>query len=187
MLSMSVLTQSIIAVLLLASLLSWGLIFHFSRLFSQIARQDASIWPYLYAGEPLERILARYGELPKQGLLALCQSIYAHQDWQRGGWQLPWLQWERALGWLATIAGIAPYVGLLGTVFGIIHAFSALGQSTHLNLATVAPGIAEALFTTAVGLLVAIPAYVAHQRLIQRLDYFQSSYALLIEGESIER
>jgi len=69
---------------------------------------------------------------------------------------------ERSLGILATIASVSPFVGLLGTVWGIIVAFKGIGATGNANLATVAPGIAESLIATAVGLIAAIPALMAY-------------------------
>ncbi len=69
---------------------------------------------------------------------------------------------ERSLGVLATIASVSPFVGLFGTVWGIIEAFRGIGATGNANLATVAPGIAEALIATAIGLIAAIPALMAY-------------------------
>ncbi|MCS6986205.1 MAG: protein TolQ [Sphingomonadaceae bacterium] len=69
------------------------------------------------------------------------------------------------LNWLATIGAVAPFVGLFGTVWGIMRAFVAIGQTQDTSLAVVAPGIAEALFATAIGLFAAIPAVVGYNRL----------------------
>ena len=72
---------------------------------------------------------------------------------------------ETGLSFLATVGSVAPFVGLLGTVWGIMNSFSAIAGSQDTSLAVVAPGIAEALFATALGLLAAIPAVVAYNRL----------------------
>ena len=69
---------------------------------------------------------------------------------------------ERSMNWLATTATVAPFIGLLGTVFGIIRAFAGLGQAGSASLRAVAPGIADALIATAFGLVAAIPAAVAY-------------------------
>lgn len=69
---------------------------------------------------------------------------------------------ERSMNWLATIATVSPFIGLLGTVFGIIRAFGGLGQAGSASLRAVAPGISEALIATAFGLVTAIPAAVAY-------------------------
>ena len=79
---------------------------------------------------------------------------------------------ERGLAVLATIGSSAPFVGLFGTVWGIMNAFRGIAQSRDTNLAVVAPGIAEALFATALGLLAAIPAVIFYNSLAGSLDRF---------------
>ena len=85
---------------------------------------------------------------------------------------------ERNLGVLATIGSAAPFVGLLGTVWGIMTAFQAIAATKDTNLAVVAPGIAEALFATALGLVAAIPAVVGYNRYSAALN----SYAVRLQG-----
>ncbi|MDQ0391582.1 MotA/TolQ/ExbB proton channel family protein [Labrys monachus] len=74
---------------------------------------------------------------------------------------------DAGLSFLATVAAVAPFVGLFGTVWGVMNSFSAIAGANDTSLATVAPGIAEALFTTALGLVAAVPAVVAYNRLSQ--------------------
>ena len=95
---------------------------------------------------------------------------------------------EKGMAWLATTGSVAPFVGLFGTVWGIIDAFSGLGTSGSASLRAVAPGIAEALVTTAAGLFAAIPALIAYnyflqdiRDLAQRLDTFALEFAAQIE------
>jgi biopolymer transport protein TolQ len=80
--------------------------------------------------------------------------------------------YEQGLSTLASIASIAPYVGLLGTVWGIIHAFSGLAQMEQATLAAVAPGISEALVATAIGLFVAIPASWCYNQFTRSMERF---------------
>ena len=77
---------------------------------------------------------------------------------------------EANLSFLATVGSVSPYVGLFGTVWGIMHAFVGLANLTQVSLATVAPGIAEALVATAIGLFAAIPAVVAYNRFARDID-----------------
>ena len=77
---------------------------------------------------------------------------------------------ERHLNFLASVGSVSPYVGLFGTVWGIMHAFVGLSNLQQVTLATVAPGIAEALVATAIGLFAAIPAVVAYNRFARDLD-----------------
>ena len=78
---------------------------------------------------------------------------------------------EKGMSWLATTAGVAPFIGLFGTVWGIIDAFSGLGTSGSASLRAVAPGIAEALVTTAAGLFAAIPALIAYNYFLQDIPF----------------
>ena len=80
------------------------------------------------------------------------------------------------LSMLATIGSISPYIGLFGTVWGIMRSFTALGSVQHASLAMVAPGIAEALIATAMGLFAAIPAVIAYNRYAERVDRLSISY-----------
>ncbi|MEM1193730.1 MAG: MotA/TolQ/ExbB proton channel family protein, partial [Pseudomonadota bacterium] len=89
---------------------------------------------------------------------------------------------ERHLGTLATIGSASPFIGLLGTVWGIMTAFQAIAVTKDTNLAVVAPGIAEALFATALGLLAAIPAVVGYNRFSSALN----SFAVQLQGFSDE-
>lgn len=76
---------------------------------------------------------------------------------------------ESGLSFLATIGSTAPFIGLFGTVWGIIHSFTAIAQARDTSLAVVAPGIAEALFATAIGLFAAIPAVIAYNQILREL------------------
>ncbi len=80
------------------------------------------------------------------------------------------------LSLLATIGSISPYIGLFGTVWGIMRSFIALGAVEHASLAMVAPGIAEALIATAMGLFAAIPAVIAYNRYAEKVDRLSSAY-----------
>jgi biopolymer transport protein TolQ len=82
---------------------------------------------------------------------------------------------ERRMPWLATIASTSPFVGLFGTVMGIVDAFLGLGKAGSGTISAVAPGIAEALITTAAGLFVAVPAVVAYNQLSARIRVFASA------------
>ena len=81
---------------------------------------------------------------------------------------------EKGLGLLAIVATASPFVGLFGTVWGIMHAFQAIAIQKNTNLAVVAPAIAEALFATAIGLFAAIPAVIAYNRLTHGLDRLEA-------------
>ncbi len=95
---------------------------------------------------------------------------------------------EKSMSWLATTASVTPFIGLLGTVVGIINAFTGLGLEKTASIQAVAPGIAEALVTTAAGLFAAIPAVIAFNQFVHRIkiigsqmDDFSSEFINLVE------
>ena len=88
---------------------------------------------------------------------------------------------EQSLATLATVGSISPYVGLFGTVWGILSAFTALGNVQQATLASVAPGIAEALIATAIGLFAAIPAVVAYNRYADQVSRLELRYDAFME------
>jgi biopolymer transport protein TolQ len=88
---------------------------------------------------------------------------------------------ESRLSFLATVGSVSPYVGLFGTVWGIMHAFVGLSNLQQVTLATVAPGIAEALVATAIGLFAAIPAVVAYNRFARDIDRIAIQFESFIE------
>jgi len=88
---------------------------------------------------------------------------------------------EANLSFLATVGSVSPYVGLFGTVWGIMHAFVGLANLTQVSLATVAPGIAEALVATAIGLFAAIPAVIAYNRFARDIDRIAMQMETFIE------
>ncbi len=99
-------------------------------------------------------------------------------------------QLERHLPFLASVGSTAPFVGLFGTVWGIMHSFQGIASSQSTNLAVVAPGIAEALFATAIGLVAAIPAVLAYNKISTelgrygtRLDSFVNEFAAIISRQ----
>jgi biopolymer transport protein TolQ len=88
---------------------------------------------------------------------------------------------ESNLSFLASVGSVSPYIGLFGTVWGIMHAFVGLSNMTQVTLATVAPGIAEALVATAIGLFAAIPAVVAYNRFARDIDRIAIQLETFIE------
>jgi biopolymer transport protein TolQ len=101
---------------------------------------------------------------------------------------------ERWMIFLASVGATAPFIGLFGTVWGIMHSFSAIAAMHNTNLAVVAPGIAEALFATAIGLVAAIPAVLAYNKISTdlaryagRLEAFGAEFAAILSRQSEER
>ena len=88
---------------------------------------------------------------------------------------------EQHLPFLASVGSTSPYIGLLGTVWGIMHSFRGLANATQATLATVAPGISEALIATAMGLFAAIPAVLAYNRLAARSDALLNRYETFLD------
>ena len=98
---------------------------------------------------------------------------------------------EHSLSALATVGSTSPYVGLFGTVWGIMHAFIGLGSVQQASLQTVAPGIAEALIATAIGLFAAIPAVIAYnrysnkvERLVTRYEIFMDEFSSILQRQA---
>lgn len=92
---------------------------------------------------------------------------------------------DESLPFLATVGSSSPYIGLFGTVWGIMNSFRALGEIKQATLAHVAPGIAEALIATAIGLFAAIPAVIAYNRFNTRLDRLSGRYELFVDEFSV--
>jgi len=101
---------------------------------------------------------------------------------------------ERFMAYLATVGSTAPFVGLFGTVWGIMNSFQSIAASKNTSLAVVAPGIAESLFATALGLVAAIPAVIAYNkfatdfgRYAGRLEAFASEFSAILSRQLDER
>ena len=88
---------------------------------------------------------------------------------------------ERHLAFLASVGSTSPYIGLFGTVWGIMHSFRGLANATQATLATVAPGISEALIATAMGLFAAIPAVLAYNRFAAKVEVFSNRYDTYVD------
>ena len=199
----------VLALLLLFSLISWALIFQKSGLFGRVRRESdqflkifratkgvANPQGLVSAGSPFSSVYAAgYRELQSQlsgttsnptpqrlksmQAVTVSMQLASSEEVRRV---------EKGMSWLATTAGVTPFIGLFGTVWGIIDAFSGLGTSGSASLRAVAPGISEALLTTAAGLFVAIPAVIFYNQflqniriLAQRLDVFALEVAAQIE------
>lgn len=185
----SLTVQCVMLLLLLASVLSWTLIIEKRRQLNQSIRRTQQAEKQLWSAASLS---AYYQELQHQAtdgietlFVAAFESFQSNQH-HRVDLILSQIQrsmqiqsakliqrLERHLDVLATIGSTSPYVGLFGTVWGIMSTFRALGAATQANIATVAPGIAEALVATAMGLFAAIPAVIAYNLLTQKLSLIE--------------
>ncbi len=207
----SLVVQIVMALLLLASLLSWTVIFLKWSVIKQ-ARQEADrferrFWSGADLGELYKRISARRGKLNgmesifeagfreflhlrKSAVdpMALVQGV---QRAMRVALNREVDNLEMHLSFLATVGSTSPYVGLFGTVWGIMNAFIGLGAVKQATIASVAPGIAEALIATAMGLFAAIPAVIAYnrysndvERLISRYDIFAEEFSTILQRQA---
>ena len=126
-----------------------------------------------FAG-PMERIFAsgmrEYQKLRERNISDAPTLLDGARRAMRASFQREMDVAESNLSFLATVGSVSPYVGLFGTVWGIMHAFTGLAALTQVTLATVAPGIAEALVATAIGLFSAIPAVVSYNRFAREID-----------------
>ena len=185
----SLVVQLVMAGLLLTSLASWTVIF--SKLFGlkRVRRVNEEFEREFWSGRsltelntavgqktvsaPMERIFAsgmrEFLKLREKRLDAGAQLDGARRA-MRASFQRELDVVESNLSFLASVASVSPYVGLFGTVWGIMHAFVGLSNLQQVTLASVAPGIAEALVATAIGLFAAIPAVVAYNRFARDID-----------------
>jgi len=171
--------------LALASLWSWTVIIDKIFRFAALNGQANKFETQINSGRSLDEIAAEAGDRPSQAMPRMLQS--AIRDW-RGGRkgalddsQASFLlqridrgmdaiiaresaRIEQGLSSLAIVATASPFIGLFGTVWGIMHSFQAIAQQKNTSLSVVAPSIAEALFATAIGLAAAIPAYIAYNK-----------------------
>ncbi|WP_396267511.1 protein TolQ [Ideonella sp.] len=181
--------QLVIAGLLLMSLASWAVIFGKLIGISRIRGQNESFEQEFWSGKnladlyktasnkvdsaPMERLFAsgmrEFLKLRDRQLDAGSQLDGARRA-MRASLQRELDTMEGNIGFLASVGSVSPYVGLFGTVWGIMHAFVGLSNLQQVTLATVAPGIAEALVATAIGLFAAIPAVVAYNRFSRDID-----------------
>jgi len=189
------LVARIVLFLLLAfSVLSWAIIFHKHRTF-KAARRDSREFLKIFrqskklsdirascknlkASPLVEVFLAGYREIESQAVAGenpgkpRIRSLDAVQRALQIAASAELTRMEQWLSWLATTGSVTPFIGLFGTVWGIIDAFRGLGTAGTASLRSVAPGISEALVTTAAGLFAAIPAVVAYNQFVQRIKEF---------------
>ncbi|PRX35155.1 biopolymer transport protein TolQ [Meinhardsimonia xiamenensis] len=174
----------VMILLILASVWAWAIIIQKFLDFRRVRRQDASFEEAFWSGEPLDELFETLGpepEGPSERIFA-AGMLEWRRSHRRDGGLIPGVQQRidramnvaitretealgRGLPYLATVGSTAPFVGLFGTVWGIMHAFVEIARSQNTNLAVVAPGIAEALLATGLGLLAAIPAVIFYNKL----------------------
>jgi len=184
----------ILLLLLFFSVFSWAIIFKKYLRFRKARRDSREFLKIFRGGKKLSEIrnacktlnaspltevfLAGYREIENQAMVAESpeaphiRSLDSVQRAVQIAASSELNRMEQWLTWLATIGAIAPFVGLLGTVWGIIDAFTGLGAAGTASLRSVAPGISEALITTAAGLFAAIPAVIAYNYFLQKVKEF---------------
>ena len=204
----------IIAMLLVASLVSWTIIFRKKRLLSQAESEANKFEGTFWSGGDLGKLYRAIGTRNKTpvGMESIFEAGFGEFTRLRGqsvpaGELLEGVRrtmrvaqlreidrLEASLATLATVGSTSPYVGLFGTVWGIMGAFQGLGNAQQATLAMVAPGIAEALIATAAGLFAAIPAVVAYNRyadkmsrLELRYDAFMDEFSTLLQRHASGR
>ncbi len=182
----------VLIILLIASLYSWTVIFGKWATFRRATNESRRFIRAFRKATRLQDIAAITGDYKDSPLAAVFEDVYETYRRQTGGAGPPRnlaplersaqtaaseavTGLERRLTWLATIAATSPFVGLFGTVMGVVDAFHGLGTAGAATLRAVAPGISEALITTAAGLFVAVPAVVAYNQFAARVRVFAAA------------
>ncbi len=201
----SVLVQLVMAILLLVSLMSWAYIFRKVFAISSARAQTESFERSFWAGGSLHALYQQAtnnretgGSLQRIFEAGMGEFIKGKAAGQRDGmdsgaildgarramraaFQREMDALESHLSFLASVGSVSPYVGLFGTVWGIMNAFRGLGNVQTATLAAVAPGIAEALIATAIGLFAAIPAVLAYNRFSHDIDRLAIRFETFVE------
>ena len=198
-----VIVKLVMLLLLVASFWSWAVIFDKTIRLRRLRQAAASFEESFWSGGSLDDLYDRVGQRPIDPMSAVFAA--AMREWRRSaakgllntalmrsslqqriervmnvtvGREMDRV--ERFMSFLATVGSTAPFVGLFGTVWGIMNSFSSIAAAKNTSLAVVAPGIAEALFATALGLVAAIPAVVAYNKFSVELSRLAGRVQLLI-------
>ncbi len=209
--------KAVMILLLVASLWSWTIIFNKLVALSGLKRKARRFEKLFWSGQSLDELYQQFAAHNDHPLAAM--FIAGLREWRRafdapGGLReaaIPGIKEriekamsvtilretdgiEKNLGILATIGSVSPFVGLFGTVWGIMNSFSAIAARHDTTLAVVAPGIAEALFATAMGLLAAIPAVIFYNRFVAEigryvnsLDAFSDEFSAILSRQLDEK
>ncbi len=205
-----IIVKAVALILLFASVWCWAIIFEKKATLGKLNRRANKFEDAFWSGEPLDKLYQRIKKSPHDPLLKTFSA--GMEEWQNtvsGGVpereQLQaslrqrveramsvaisreMVRLERGMTFLATVGSTAPFIGLFGTVWGIMNSFNSIAHSNNTSLAVVAPGISEALFVTALGLVAAIPAVIAYngyssrlQRYAGRLDAFVNEFSAIL-------
>lgn len=197
--------------LLFTSVWCWAIIFDKVATFKKIRLAMKAFEEKFWSGGSLEELFLAYAKSPKDPLSVIFVS--AIQEWRRSMSERRKAhaaikvseridkvmqiaidkqvdKMETRMTFLASTGSVAPLLGLFGTVWGIMDSFNAIGATQSTNIAAVAPGVAEALFTTAVGLIAAIPAVIAYnkltndiERMAQRMETFSDELGAILSRQ----
>ncbi|MGI4941943.1 MAG: protein TolQ [Janthinobacterium lividum] len=207
--------KTVMLLLLLASIWVWAIVFEKTATLRRVNRAATQFEDRFWSGGSLDELYEAEGAHPTHPIAAVFGAAMgewrrsaqvAGADVSRGGVrdrvdrtvavtvQREMDRMERWMVFLASVGSTAPFIGLFGTVWGIMRSFSAIASSRNTNLSVVAPGIAEALFATAIGLVAAIPAVLAYNKLstdlsrfASRMEGFGSEFAGILSRQSEER
>ncbi|MDY4280057.1 MAG: protein TolQ [[Pasteurella] mairii] len=198
----SIVVQIVILILISFSIISWAIIIQRSRILTRALKESATFEDRFWSGEDLNKLYE--GLDNRRDTLTGSEQIFfvGFKEFSRLKQANPEApeaiiqgtsramnlamnreieDLETRVPFLATVASISPYIGLFGTVWGIMHAFMALSGAKQATLQMVAPGIAEALIATAIGLFAAIPAVMAYNRLSLRVNKLEQNYGNFID------
>ncbi|MFO1038887.1 MAG: protein TolQ [Geminicoccaceae bacterium] len=200
-----IVVKTVMLLLLIASIWCWAVIFDKSVRISRLKKRADAFEKAFWSGAPLDELYQRLAKSPDHPLALMFAS--AMEEWRDApktadsrltrdlvgritrvmdltmDREVDSL--ERNVPWLATVGSAAPFVGLFGTVWGIMNSFQAIAATKNTTLAVVAPGIAEALFATALGLLAAIPAVIAYNKLQGEVDRYANRLASFSDEFSV--
>lgn len=198
----SLLVQFVMATLVMASITSWVVIFQRTALYRRTAKAAKRFEARFWSGMDLNQLFRESTSTPAadcgmedifrsgfKEFTRLRQQAGVDPDAIMEGAQRAMRvaatrqaeKLESNLSFLATVGSTSPYIGLFGTVWGIMNSFRGLAQLQQATIATVAPGISEALIATAMGLFAAIPAVIAYNRFATRVDSLATSYQTFAE------
>ena len=209
-----IVVKLVIVGLLAISVWSWAIVFEKFVLFAKTRKEADKFEQVFWSGQSLDELYQALAQRRNTGMAAL--FVAAMREWKRstegengdrGSRLMPGLQLrvmkvmevaisreverlERRLAFLATVGSTAPFVGLFGTVWGIMASFQAIGSSNSTTLVAIAPGIAEALFATALGLLAAVPAVIFYNKFnsdaarhAARLEGFADEFSAILSRQ----
>jgi len=188
--------QGVLVILLIFSLASWTIIFKKTLFYRQVEKQSMEFYDRFKTSSSLSELYRESERFPKSPLAGIYRTGYeelTHQVQKASGnpshetrirslsgfersltkaASSEMTALEESLSWLATTGAVTPFIGLFGTVLGIIGAFQGLGEGATTTIQAVAPGISEALVATAAGLFAAIPAVIGYNHFLNRLKIF---------------